>query len=96
VAISLGNLAGLLQSTNRLAEAEPSMRRALAIFEESLGAEHPSTETVRGNLEALLAALAREGRGSDGGTGGQDGGAAGRGAQRAPPRAWFARLFGRG
>ena len=32
VAIRLNNLAGLLQDTNRLDEAEPLMRRALAIF----------------------------------------------------------------
>ena len=57
MAIRLNNLALLLKVTNRLAEAEPSMRRALAIFEESLGAEHPSTKTVRENLEALLAEL---------------------------------------
>ena len=31
VAIHLNNLAGLLQVTNRLVEAEPLMRRALAI-----------------------------------------------------------------
>ncbi len=41
----------MLQDTNRLDKAEPLMRRALAIFEKSLGAEHPSTVTVRENLE---------------------------------------------
>jgi hypothetical protein len=35
VAIGLSNLAQLLQATNRLAEAEPLMRRALAIDETS-------------------------------------------------------------
>ena len=35
------NLAQLLQATNRLAEAEPLMRRALAIDEQSYGTEHP-------------------------------------------------------
>ena len=35
VAIRLNNLAALLQATNRLAEAEPLMRRALAIDEQS-------------------------------------------------------------
>src|SRR5271167_4778049 len=39
----LNNLALLLQATNRLAEAEPLMRRALEIFEKSLGPEHPDT-----------------------------------------------------
>ena len=36
VAIRLNNLAELLQATNRLAEAEPLMRRALAIDETEL------------------------------------------------------------
>ena len=39
---SLNNLAELLQDTNRLAEAEPLMRRALAIDEKSFGPEHPN------------------------------------------------------
>ena len=38
----LNNLALLLQATNRLAEAEPLMRRALAIDEKSYGPEHPN------------------------------------------------------
>ena len=37
----LNNLAQLLQATNRLAEAEPLYRRALAIDEKSFGPEHP-------------------------------------------------------
>ena len=56
MATDLNNLAGLLQATNRLGEAEPLYRRALAIFEKSLGADHPNTVTVRENLAALLAA----------------------------------------
>jgi thioredoxin-like negative regulator of GroEL len=44
----------LLKATNRSNEAEPLMRRALMIFEKSLGRDHPSTVTVRGNLAALL------------------------------------------
>jgi phage tail protein X len=39
IAVFLNNLAQLLQATNRLAEAEPLMRRALAIDEQSYGAE---------------------------------------------------------
>ena len=35
------------------------MRRALAIFEKSLGADHPNTVTVRENLAALEAARNR-------------------------------------
>ncbi len=37
----------------RFSEAEPLMRRALEIFEKSLGPDHPNTQTVRGNLESL-------------------------------------------
>jgi hypothetical protein len=50
----------LRQATNRLAEAEPLMRRALAIFEQSLGPEHPNTGVLRGNLGALMAKIAEE------------------------------------
>ncbi len=42
VAIRLHNLAHLLHETNRLDEAEPLMRRAVAIFKSSLGNEHPN------------------------------------------------------
>jgi tetratricopeptide (TPR) repeat protein len=38
-ATALNNLALLLKATNRLSEAEPLMRRALAIGEKSLGPE---------------------------------------------------------
>jgi len=54
VAIRLNNLALLYKATNRLKEAEPLIRRALKIFEDSLGPDHPSTQTVRKNLEILL------------------------------------------
>lgn len=40
-ALALTNLAGLLQATNRLAEAEPLFRGALAIDEKRLGSDHP-------------------------------------------------------
>ena len=53
VAICINNLAALLQATNRLAEAEPLMRRALAIDEKSFGAEHPHVATM-GNYAVLL------------------------------------------
>jgi len=42
VAIRLNNVASLLQATNRLAEAEPLMRRAVVIGEASLGPDHPT------------------------------------------------------
>jgi molybdenum cofactor biosynthesis enzyme MoaA len=56
VARDLNNLARLFQTTNRLAGAEPLMRRALMIFVRSLGAEHPNSQTVAGNYELLLRA----------------------------------------
>ena len=59
VAIDLNNLAHLLQATNRLAEAEPMMRRALAIDEKSYGADHPSVATRLNNLALLLQATHR-------------------------------------
>ena len=57
----LNNLARLLQATNRLAEAEPLMRRALAIDEKSFGPDHPNTAIVRNNLAELEAALGKNG-----------------------------------
>ena len=53
VAIRLNNLATLLLDTNRLTEAEPLMRRALEIFRQSLGEDHPSTQTVQWNYDFL-------------------------------------------
>ena len=55
----LNNLAQLLQATNRLAEAEPLMRRALAIDEKSLGPEHPDVARDLNNLAQLLQATNR-------------------------------------
>ncbi len=50
----LNNLALLLQATNRLAEAEPLMRRALAIDEKSYGPDHPDVAIRLNNLAGLL------------------------------------------
>jgi tetratricopeptide (TPR) repeat protein len=44
----------LLQATNRLAEAEPLMRRALDIDEKSFGHEHPNVAIRLNNLAQLL------------------------------------------
>jgi tetratricopeptide (TPR) repeat protein len=54
VAIRLNNLASLMYATNRLAEAEPLMRRALAIDEASYGMDHPNVAIVLNNLAQLL------------------------------------------
>ena len=52
-------LRGLLQDTNRLAEAEPLMRRALAIDEKSYGRDHPDVAIGLNNLAQLLQATNR-------------------------------------
>jgi len=49
----------LLQATNRLAEAEPLMRRALAIDERSFGPDHPDVAIDLNNLAQLLKATDR-------------------------------------
>jgi tetratricopeptide (TPR) repeat protein len=56
VATDLSNLASLLQATNRLAEAEPLKRRALAIDEKSFGPDRPEVATDLNNLAQLLQA----------------------------------------
>jgi hypothetical protein len=59
MARDLNNLAGLLTTTNRLAEAEPLMRRALAIDEASYGKDHPNVAIRLNNLAQLLKATNR-------------------------------------
>jgi len=44
----------LLSTNNRLAEAEPLMRRALMIDEASFGADHPDVASDLNNLALLL------------------------------------------
>jgi hypothetical protein len=48
-------------ATNRLGEAEPLMQRVVAIFEKSLGADHPNVATALNNLAQLLKATNRLG-----------------------------------
>jgi hypothetical protein len=43
----------LLRATNRLSEAEPLLRRALAIDEASYGLDHPTVVTGLNNLALL-------------------------------------------
>jgi len=62
VAIRLNNLAQLLQATDRLAEAEPLMRRHLEIFLRFTvitGHEHPHLRAALGNYAGLLEAMGR-------------------------------------
>ena len=54
VAKRLNNLAKLLYESARYAEAEPLLRRALAIDEASFGPDHPSVATDLNNLAQLL------------------------------------------
>jgi hypothetical protein len=51
----------LLKATNRLGEAEPLMRRALAIDEQSYGPDHPDVAIHLNNLARLLQATNRLG-----------------------------------
>jgi hypothetical protein len=56
----LNNQAQLLQATNRLAEAERLMRRALLIrieFTSLTGHKHPCLDTARANHRRLLEAM---------------------------------------
>ena len=54
VAVASNDLARLLQSTNRLGEAEPLMRRALQIDEATFSGQHPSVARDLNNLANLL------------------------------------------
>jgi hypothetical protein len=62
VAIRLNNLATLLYATDRLGEAEPLLRRGVAIlaaFQRQTGHEHPGFQVGAGNYIVLLQALGR-------------------------------------
>ena len=62
VARDLNNLAQLLQDTNRLSEAEPLMRRHLAIFlafERATGHAHPHRDAAIRNYTSLLAEMGK-------------------------------------
>jgi hypothetical protein len=60
VARDLNNLSGLLQATNRMAEAEPMMARAVEIFrafERATGYQHPHSAGTSANHASLLERL---------------------------------------
>ena len=59
IASALNDLGQLLESTNRLAEAEPLMRRALAIVEAEFGTQAPPVVSYLNNLAMLLFATSR-------------------------------------
>ena len=54
VATDLNNLGHLLQVTGRMEDAEPLIRRSLAISEKSYGPEHPTVAVRLNNLAKLL------------------------------------------
>jgi len=49
----------LYKATNRLKEAEPMYKRALEIWEKSLGKDHPQVATALNNLALLYQATNR-------------------------------------
>lgn len=51
LARNLNNLAGLYKSLGKYEAAEPLYKKALDMFEQTLGAEHPHTKIVQKNLE---------------------------------------------
>ena len=53
VALSLNNLAGLYRNQGRYEEAKSYLKQALKIVEQALGPEHPSSQAMRNNLEAI-------------------------------------------
>ena len=52
-AATLHNLAGVYNEQGKYTEAEPLYKRALAIYEQKLGPDHPDTVKVRNNLADL-------------------------------------------
>lgn len=57
---SLNNLAALYNNQGKYAEAEPLCQRALTIFEEVLGSEHPTSQMVRETYEDVLKKMESE------------------------------------
>ncbi len=54
VATSVNNLGDLYHAQGKYAEAEPLLKRALAIVEKALGPEHPDVAASLENYAALL------------------------------------------
>jgi len=52
----LNNLATILTEQQRFDEAESLFRKALAMQQQTLGANHPATKETEKNIEQLLAA----------------------------------------
>ena len=59
MAESLNNLAALYQAQGKYAAAEPLYKRALALWEKALGADHPHVATVLGNMAEFYKKIGR-------------------------------------
>ncbi len=59
LAASIGRLANLYREQGRYSDAEPLYVRALAIFKQQLGANHPDTATSLNNLAGLYYSISR-------------------------------------
>jgi|SRR5687767_3858741 Tetratricopeptide repeat/SEC-C motif len=57
--MGLSNLAKLYHVQGRYAEAEPLLRRVLAIRERALGPDHPDTTDIRKSYAVLLKTIER-------------------------------------
>ncbi len=60
VGVSIMALERVYEAQGRYAEAEPLIKRALAIWEEALGPEHPHVATALENYAALLRKTGRD------------------------------------
>jgi tetratricopeptide (TPR) repeat protein len=60
MAYPLNELANLYRDQGKYAEAEPLYQRALYIWEQALGPNHPYTQTVVRNYAMLLRKMGRE------------------------------------
>ena len=59
MATDVNNLAALYYNQGKYAQAEPLVQRALAIWEKTLGPEHPTVATVLENYALLLREMKR-------------------------------------
>ena len=60
VAVTLNNLAGLYRAQGQYAQAEPLYQRALAIYEQAFGKNHPNLIGMMENYAALLRQMNRD------------------------------------
>lgn len=60
MAQSLNNLGTLYYQQGKLSAAENFISRALTIFEQVLGPDHPNTQTVQGWLNTVQQAMVNE------------------------------------